>query len=73
MAPHGGVQVRGILFGALAAILALIGGTMAYVFREADTSYEAAVDRCHNAGGAWLPAGAHSYTGTCLRPPQTRP
>ncbi|MGI3899864.1 MAG: hypothetical protein ACRYGP_18050 [Janthinobacterium lividum] len=66
-------MVRGILFGALAAIVALVGGTMAYVVREADAGYHAAVDRCHDAGGAWQPTGAHSYAGTCLRAPQTRP
>ena len=31
-----------ILFGALAAIVALVGGTMAYVVREADAGYHAA-------------------------------
>lgn len=65
--------MRGILFGALAAIVALVGGTMIYVFREADAGYHAAVDRCHDAGGAWQPTGSHSYAGICLRVPQTRP
>ncbi len=62
-----------ILFGALAAIVALVGGTMAFVIREADAGYHAALDRCHDAGGAWLPAGSHSYAGSCLRAPAARP
>ena len=65
--------MRGILFGALAAIAALVGGTMAMVFHEASLSHQAAVDRCHDAGGAWVASGEHSYAGTCLRAPQRRP
>ncbi len=65
--------MRGILFGALGVIAVLVGGTMTYVFREADATYHAAVDRCHDAGGAWLPSGERSYSGSCLRPPQPRP
>ncbi len=65
--------MRGIALGALVAIAALVGGTMLAVFRQADASYHAAIDRCHDAGGAWVPNGARSYTGTCLRPPAPRP
>ncbi len=65
--------MRGILFGALAAIAALVGGTMAFVFHEAGLTHQAAVDRCHDAGGAWVASGERSYAGTCLaaarRPP----
>lgn len=66
-------DARGILFGALAAMAALAGGTMAYVFHEAGLSHQAAVDRCHDAGGAWVASGERSYAGTCLRAPQPRP
>jgi hypothetical protein len=62
--------MRGILFGALAAIAALVGGTVYVVFVQAGASHRAAVDRCHDAGGAWLPDGARSYAGTCLREPR---
>lgn len=65
--------MRGILFGALALIAALVGGTVAFVFREAGLSYQAAVDRCHDAGGAWVPNGARSYAGRCLRAPAAAP
>lgn len=58
--------MRGILFGALAAIAALVGGTMAFVFHEAGATHQAAVDRCHDAGGAWVASGQRSYAGTCL-------
>ena len=65
--------MRGILFGALALIAVLVGGTMVFVFREAGLTYHAAVDRCHDAGGAWLPSGERSYAGTCLRAPRESP
>lgn len=65
--------MKGILFGALAFMAALAGGTMVFVFREAGLSYQAAVDRCHDAGGAWLPSGARSYAGSCLRVPGAAP
>ena len=61
--------VRGILFGGLAVIAALMGGTLYAVFDEAGRTYHAAVDRCHDAGGAWVASGRRSYSGTCLRPP----
>lgn len=61
--------MNGILFGALAAIAALVGGTVYIVFSQADASHQAAVERCLAAGGGWLPSGARSYSGTCLRRP----
>lgn len=57
--------MRGILAGSLAVIAALIGGTMLYVYREADFSYHAAMDRCLDAGGAWLRSSEHSFSGSC--------
>lgn len=66
-------DVRGILFGAVAAIVALVGGTMAYVVHEAGLTHQAAVDRCHDAGGAWVASGERSYAGTCLRAPPRQP
>ena len=65
--------MRGILFGALAAIVALVCGTVAYVFREAGATHQAAVDRCHDAGGAWVASGERSYAGTCLKAPPRQP
>jgi hypothetical protein len=65
--------VRGVLFAALALIAALAGGTMYVVFRQAGLSYQAAVDRCHDAGGAWVAAGRRSYSGQCLRTSRTAP
>ena len=65
--------VKGILAAALAAIAALVGGTMYVVFSQATASYHAAVDRCHDAGGAWRPNGARSYSGDCLRTAVTPP
>lgn len=67
------MSVKGILVAALAAIAALVGGTVYAVFRQATANYHAAVDRCHDAGGAWLPNGARSYSGDCLRTPVTPP
>ncbi len=57
--------MNGILVGSLAVIAALIGGTMLFVYREADASYHAAHDRCLDAGGAWRPSSEHSFSGTC--------
>ena len=65
--------VRGILFAGLGSIVALVGITMGFVFHQASLAHEAAVDRCHDAGGGWLPAGPHSYAGRCLRGPETPP
>ena len=65
--------VRGILFAGLAVIAALVGGTIYVVFDQAGRSYRAAVDRCHDAGGAWVASGQRSYSGTCLRTPGTPP
>ena len=67
------VVVRGILFAGLAAIAALVGGTVYVVFDQAGRTYHAAVDRCHDAGGAWVASGQRSYSGTCLRTPETPP
>ncbi len=63
--------VRGMLFAGLGFIAVLVGGTMSLVLYRAGQSYQAAVDRCHDAGGAWVAAGQHSYTGRCLRTPET--
>lgn len=65
--------VRGILFAGLAVIAALVGGTILVVFDQAGRSYQAAVDRCHDAGGAWVASGQRSYAGQCLRTPETPP
>ena len=65
--------MRGILFGALAVIATLIGGTITVVVNQTAVTYHAAVDHCHDAGGAWVPNGGRSYSGTCLRTPQTPP
>ena len=68
--------MKGILAGSLAVIAALIGGTILFVYREADASYHAAHDRCLDAGGAWRPSSQHSFSGSCRvqgaagRPPQ---
>ena len=67
------VDVRGILFAGLAAIAALTGGTLYVVFDQAGRAYHAAVDRCHDAGGAWVASGRHSYSGQCLRTPGSPP
>ena len=53
--------VRGILFAGLAVIAALVGGTIYVVFDQAGRSYRAAVDRGHDAGGAWVASGQRSY------------
>ena len=65
--------VRGILFAGLAAIAALVGGTVYVVFDQAARTHQLAVDRCHDAGGAWVASGERSYTGQCLRTPNTPP
>ena len=65
--------VRGILFVGLAMIAALVGGTIYVVFDQAGRTYHAAVDRCHDAGGAWVASGQRSYSGTCLRTSATQP
>ena len=63
--------VRGMLFAGLGVIAALVAGTMVLVFHRAGQTYEAALDRCHDAGGAWVASGQHSYAGRCLRTPET--
>ena len=64
----------GILAGALLVVVALVGGTMLFVVQQSSVGYHAAVDRCLNAGGAWRPRSAWSFSGTCLRnPPRTSP
>ena len=65
--------VKGILFAGLAVIAALVGGTVWFVFDQARRTHEAAIDRCHDAGGAWVASGERSYSGTCLRTPETPP
>lgn len=66
-----GAAVRGILISSLAVIAALIGGTIAYVYDRSSLSHQTAVDRCHDAGGAWVPKGERSFAGACLRVPGT--
>ena len=56
--------VRGVLFAGLAAIAALVSGTFYVVFDQAGRSYHAAVDRCHDAGGAWVAAGVQQWLGS---------
>ena len=55
------------------AIAALVGGTVYVVFDQAARTHQLAVDRCHDAGGAWVASGERSYTGQCLRTPNTPP
>ena len=65
--------VRGILFAGLTVMAALVGATMYVVFDRAGRTYHAAVDRCHDAGGAWVASGPRRYSGTCSRTPETPP
>lgn len=65
--------VRGVLFAGLAFMAALVGGTFYVVFDQAARTHQLAVDRCHDAGGAWVASGERSYSGQCLRTPNTPP